>query len=233
MAFMKLGERPSTRNFLTGRVPGGDPMILDDGVACLIPQGSTLVLQVHYVTTGKPERCRLSVGFKYPRVPVEKRLYHHQVTTKDIAIPPLAPAYPVTARRTMAWDATGVGMFAHMHLRGKDMTFLARKPGAAVDTLLSIPNYSFDWQQSYRWKPGTERLPKGTVLEVTAHYDNSSFNPFNPDPKATVREGDQTHEEMMFGFVFFTRDDEHLGLRIDPKTGKGEPVSSPRNAALE
>ena len=219
LAFIKVGERPSNKNFLTGRVPGGDPMVLDDGVATLIPRGSALVLQVHYVTTGKPERARIAVGLKFPRVPVQKRLYHHQVTTNKFAIPPHAPAHPVESTRTLEFDATGVGMFSHMHLRGKDMTFVARRPDGPAETLLRIPNYSFDWQESYRWTPDTMHFPRGTVLDVVAHFDNSPFNPYNPDPTSTVREGPQTHEEMMYGFVFFTRDDEHLGLRIDPKTG--------------
>jgi hypothetical protein len=219
LAFMKVGERPSTKNFLTGRVPGGDPMVLDDGVAVLIPRGTMLVLQIHYVTTGRPERARIAVGLKFPRVPVEKQLHHHQVTTRDFAIPPGAPAHPVGSNRTLAFDATGVGMFSHMHLRGKDMTFTARRPDGSSETLLRIPDYSFDWQQSYRWKPGSMHFAKGTVLDVLAHFDNSEFNPYNPDPNATVREGPQTHDEMMYGFVFFTRDDEHFGFRIDPKTG--------------
>ena len=43
-------------------------------------------------------------------------------------------------------------------------------------------------------------LPKGTKIEVIAHFDNSTKNLFNPDPTATVRWGDQTWEEMMIGF---------------------------------
>ena len=62
-------------------------------------------------------------------------------------------------------------------------------------------------------------MPKGTRIECVAHYDNSSFNPYNPDPKATVRDGPQTHHEMMFGFFFYTDATEKLALKIDPKTG--------------
>jgi hypothetical protein len=125
----------------------------------------------------------------------------------------------VSSTRTLGFDATLVGLFSHMHLRGKDMTFFARRPGATPETLLLVPNYSFDWQQSFRPPPGSEKLPKGTTLEVVAHFDNSEFNPFNPDPKATVGNGDQTFQEMMYGFYFYTRDEENLDLRIDPKTG--------------
>lgn len=99
------------------------------------------------------------------------------------------------------------------------MTFLAHHPDGTSETLLIVPNYSFDWQQSYRWAPGSKRFAKGTQFEVVAHFDNSEFNPYNPDPKATVGHGDQTFDEMMFGFYFYTRDDEDRKLTIDPKTG--------------
>ena len=36
-------------------------------------------------------------------------------------------------------------------------------------------------------------------MHCIAHYDNSENNPTNPDPKATVRWGDQTWDEMMIG----------------------------------
>ncbi len=53
-----------------------------------------------------------------------------------------------------------------------------------------------------------------------AHFDNSRFNPFNPDPERTVPYGAQTFDEMMFGFVFFFRKGEDLNLRVDPRTGR-------------
>jgi hypothetical protein len=114
-------------------------------------------------------------------------------------------------------------MFAHMHLRGKDMTFRAIEPDGRVETLLSIPNYHYDWQQNYRWKPGTKTFPAGTKIEVTAHFDNSPFNPFNPDSSKTVRFGQQTVDEMMYGFFFYTDRDEDLNLQVDPRTGHALP----------
>ena len=43
-------------------------------------------------------------------------------------------------------------------------------------------------------------MPKGTEIEVVAHFDNSPQNKFNPDPTKDVTWGDQTFEEMMIGF---------------------------------
>lgn len=110
-------------------------------------------------------------------------------------------------------------MYCHMHVRGKDMRFEATPPDGKKETLLLVPNYNFEWQSSYRWPDNVRRFRQGTRIDCTAHFDNSAFNPFNPDPAATVRHGLQTSDEMMFGFLFFTRDDEALNLAIDPQTG--------------
>jgi hypothetical protein len=150
---------------------------------------------------------------------VKQELHHLQVTTSRFEIPAQAAAHPVRSSRALPCDATGVGMFSHMHLRGKDMTFRALLPGGEEETLLTIPNYHYDWQQNYRWQPGTKKFPKGTKIDVLAHFDNSAFNPFNPDPTMAVRHGPQTVEEMMFGFFFYTADGEDLKLKVDPKTG--------------
>ncbi|MFL5329761.1 MAG: redoxin family protein [Gemmataceae bacterium] len=219
MAFAKIGEKFSVQNFITGAVPGGEALTLPAGVAVKIPAGAILILQIHYITTGKPEKCRISVGFRYPRVDVQQQLKLSYVATTRYAIPPGAPAHRVAASRTLPCDAIGVGMFAHMHVRGRDMTFLAHTPDGKTEDLLTVPNYSFAWQHAYRWEFGAKKLPKGTKLECVAHYDNSPFNPFNPDPKATVLDGDQTAQEMLNGFIFYVDANEQLKLKIDPKTG--------------
>jgi thiol-disulfide isomerase/thioredoxin len=220
MAHVQLTKKFDDSNFITGTVPGGSPVLLRDGLAMRIPKGSTLILQIHYVTTGREERCRISVGFRYAREVVQKETHHLLLEDIKFAIPPGAPAYPVSASKVLDRDAVGIGLFAHMHLRGRDMTFRAHYPDGKTETLLVIPNYSFDWQIPYVWEPGTKRFPRGTRLESIAHYDNSPFNPFNPDPTATVREGPQTHHEMLNGFVFYTDANERLNLRVDPKTGR-------------
>ena len=120
----------------------------------------------------------------------------------------------------MPHDATLLGLFTHMHVRGRDMTFYAVNSEGRRDTLLQIPNYNFEWQLGYELRPGDRKVSAGTTIEAIAHFDNSPFNPFNPDPEATVRYGLQTVDEMFNGFVFYVADDEALNLSIDPKTGR-------------
>src|SRR5262249_35926177 len=220
LGYLNLGEKfDMNKNFVTGQVPGGVPMVLEPGVGFLVPKGSVLGLEIHYVTTGKEETNTISVGLVFPKQPVRKRVGHLTLYDMRFAIPPGAGAHPVRASRTLACNATGIGMFAHMHWRGRDMAFDAAYPDGRTARLLLIPRYSFHWQASYVWPTGARRFPKGTRIDCLAHFDNSRFNPFNPDPGATVTFGLQTDHEMMYGFFFYTDDDEDLSLEVDPKTG--------------
>ncbi len=222
LGHMSIGTTGAYSELITGYVPGVGPMLLEHGEAAKIPAGSALAMQIHIVTTGKPEKVRLRVGFRYPRDKVKKELHHFELKNVDFAIPPYAGHYPVSRDETLVDDITLVGFFAHMHVRGKDMTFRAFPPQGDPVTLLLIPNYSFDWQLPYHLPPGQVRFPAGTRLECLAHFDNSTFNPYNPDPSATVRDGQQTFQEMMYGFVFYTKDAEQLDLEIDTQTGRAK-----------
>jgi hypothetical protein len=73
-------------------------------------------------------------------------------------------------------------------------------PNGENQLLLRVPNYSFNWQLYY-YLANEIVLPKGTRIECHARYDNSPNNPLNPDPRAEVRWGDQTWEEMLVGTV--------------------------------
>jgi len=219
LVHFKLGESFKESNFITGVVPGGEPMTVDGGVAFLIPKGSMLGLQVHYVPTGKEEKVTLRVGIKYAAGKIDRRLRNMLFVDTHYSIPPGAPAHPVKVERTLTSDVVGIGLVSHMHVRGKAMTFTARTPDGKEERLLAIPNYSFEWQIPYRWEPGKKVFPKGTKMECVALYDNSSFNPYNPDPKKTVKDGPQTYQEMMNGFFFYVVANEKLDLEIDPKTG--------------
>jgi peroxiredoxin len=219
LAYWKVGETFKESNFVTGVVPGGEPMTVGDKVAFLIPKNSVLGIQIHCVPTGKAAKVTLSVGIKYAGGTVDKQLRHMLFVDTRYTIAPGAAAHPVKVVRTLDRDIVGIGLFCHMHVRGKAMTFTARTPDGKTDRLLTIPNYNFEWQIPYRWEPGGKVLPKGTKLECAALYDNSAFNPFNPDPTKAVRDGQQTYQEMMNGFMFYVDANEKLGLDIDPKSG--------------
>jgi hypothetical protein len=87
-----------------------------------------------------------------------------------------------------------------MHLRGKDFEYRMISPSGESQVLLRVPKYDFNWQLAY--KPEQEIVvAPGSRFEATAHFDNSPNNPNNPDPKAEVRFGEQSWEEMAIGFM--------------------------------
>jgi hypothetical protein len=86
-----------------------------------------------------------------------------------------------------------------MHLRGKSFTFRAVYPSGAAETLLEIPHYDFNWQPYY-YLESPKPLPRGTRIEAVGVFDNSSNNPANPNPSATVLWGPQSWEEMLIGW---------------------------------
>jgi hypothetical protein len=90
-----------------------------------------------------------------------------------------------------------------MHYRGKAMDFFLKYPDGEEELVCSIPNYDFNWQLDY-FLEEPQRVPAGTEVRVVAHFDNSTDNPFNPDPTAAVRWGEQTWEEMMMGGLFLS-----------------------------
>jgi thiol-disulfide isomerase/thioredoxin len=214
---MKAG----TQSFLTGFVPGGMPFTLVPGLAQRIPKNAVVGLQIHYVTTGKEEESTISIAFRYSKDTVQKITHFTLLDPRDISIPPGDPFYEMQARSKLDKDVTLLGLFTHMHLRGRDMTFSARYPDGRQETLLQVPNYNFEWQLGYLCPrpPHEKKLPAGTELEAVAHFDNSKFNPFNPDPTYTVPYGDQSYDEMFNGFVFYVYDEDQLNLKIDPQTG--------------
>ena len=193
------GGGASIGDSLGGYAPGTVPNVMRPGQAILVKAGSDLVLQLHYTTDGKPGEDRSKVGLIFAKEKPTARLVMLSAMNPKFAIPPNDPNYEVTAKVTLQRDSTLMSFLPHMHLRGKDMEFVATFPDGTKQTLLSVPHYSFSWQLSY-YLAKPLFLPKGTTIEAIAHFDNSVNNPSNPDPTKEVHYGEQSWDEMMFGF---------------------------------
>ncbi len=98
-----------------------------------------------------------------------------------------------------------------MHFRGKSFRFVARYPDQSEEILLDVPHYDFNWQNTYVLAE-PKLMPDGTELVCTAHFDNSTENPVNPDPTQTVHWGEQTWEEMGIGSFSAALPEQNLTL---------------------
>jgi len=189
----------SKSDLLAVYAPGSLPTEWPRGMAKLIPKGSDLVLEIHYTPYGRAVEDRTRIAMRFTKVPPAKRVLTLQMYQLGLVIPPGDPNYRVSVWGTLPNDALLLSIFPHMHLRGKAFEAMVTRAGRPPETLLRVSRYNFHWQLSYRFAQPV-MLQKGTRLSMTAWYDNSANNPLNPDPKAEVRWGEQSWEEMMVGF---------------------------------
>ena len=192
---------------LASYAPGKGPDIYPPGTAKRIPAGSTVILQIHYssfhgaIETAQTDQTAVAIIFA--KTPPTKRAITATVPNHFFKIPAGAPNHQVTASYTFDRDVELISYMPHMHMRGKDMKYEALYPDGHRETLLWVPRFQFNWQTVYRLK-NPVRIPKGTKLIVTAHFDNSTKNLHNPDPTKAVRWGDPTYDEMMIGWIEYT-----------------------------
>ena len=182
--------------------------------AKLIPAGSDLVFALHYTPNGTAVTDHVQVGFTVLEKAPERRyvsfLTSSPTDVKRFAIPPNDPNWESPeAEVTFLEDAELVYLMPHMHFRGKDMTYRLEYPDGKTKTILSVSHYDFNWQLGY---DTSIPVPKGTKMHVSAHFDNSTNNRFNPDPNKTVYYGTMTWEEMMNPFYSVV-----VGKDADPR----------------
>jgi hypothetical protein len=85
----------------------------------------------------------------------------------------------------------------HMHLRGKAMEVEAILPDGSTQVVSYVGKFNFNWMTNYIYDDDAAPVfPKGTIIRVTAWYDNTRANPNNPDPDQWVGFGDRTVDEM-------------------------------------
>jgi len=184
---------------ITGVSPNKPGLVFEPGVAKLLRAHHDIILQMHYTTNGTEAIDRTQVGFVFAKEPPKQVHVTGLAAQLQFLIPAGDPNAEVKAVSVLRQDTILTSLTPHMHVRGKDMTYTAFYPDGTSEVLLSVPNYDFNWQITYELA-SPKRLPKGTRIEVVAHYDNSPGNKYNPDPTKDVKWGDQTWEEMMIGF---------------------------------
>ncbi|MCC6539500.1 MAG: thiol-disulfide isomerase [Bryobacterales bacterium] len=222
-AFIPSGDGGGNGEFITGFAPGSPPEALREGQGKLIKAGSDLVFQMHYTANGKAASDRSRIGLRFAKTTPTQRVMTLAAVNSKFVIPPGAEAHRVEGMATLHRETELIGLLPHMHLRGKSMEIRAAYPDGQVEKLLWVPRYDFNWQLWYQLPRG-KRLPAGTRIEATGTFDNSANNRNNPDPRAEVRQGEQSWEEMMMGF---------FNIAFDAATDPAAILRAPKKAATE
>jgi mono/diheme cytochrome c family protein len=195
---------------LGGWAPGIQPSPLPEGVGRSLPKGSDIIVQMHYHPDGKPETDRTRIGLHFARKPIRQTLHWTAALNPEMELPPGRDRIEVKASWPAPVDLVAHAVTPHMHLLGKDMTMSITFPDGRVQDLIKIDDWDFNWQYSYFFEKPLE-VPKGSVLNVVAHYDNTSGNPRNPNkPPKLVKWGEATTDEMCVGFLAVTKKGQDL-----------------------
>jgi hypothetical protein len=200
------------------------------GVGKLIPKGSLLTWGLHYTTTGKLETDRSRIGLWFHTSPVttlsvtkdggnppliaagkELMLAPRGLAGQNAALPPIpanANNWAVTTINEFQDDAKIHLVWPHMHLRGKDMTYLITYPDGREEVIESTPHFQFGWQMFFEFAEPV-KVPAGSTLKALAHFDNSVRNRDNPSPDREVYWSEQSWDEMFSPFydVSFDKND--------------------------
>lgn len=191
--------------------PGNTPWIEPDGLAWRLDPGNDLVLNTHMMTRGKPEEVKPSVGLYFTdkpptHFPMLIQLDHDGA----LNIPPGDRDFVVADDFKLPLDVDVLAVYPHAHYLGHIVEGYATLPNGERKQLIRIPHWNPKWQAVYHYREPVF-LPKGTILSMRWHYDNSAANPRNPHhPPQRVRNGNQSTDEMA-----------HLSFQVLPR-GSGD-----------
>ena len=226
-------SKPQQNDMLAIYTPGSTLERYGERSAKLLKGGKNmyLIFNIHYETTGKPETDRSSTAFWFMPGPPEHQLFRvngagetiiangkelltdvpgAKAEGTSVVIPPIRPfaeSYELIGVTAYPEPVTIYQFQPHAHHRGKDFTYTVVYPDGREQTLLSVPKYDHRWQIAYELETPL-KLPAGSKLVVTAHYDNSTMNMHNPAPEKEVyfRDQNQSWDEMFTPFIQYSID---------------------------
>lgn len=192
-------------NYIMGYAPGNESDHMPPGTGVYVPVGGVYQLQMHYTPYGKASSDTTRIGLYFAKedeIP-GNFLRQQVVVNPKISIPPHNGAHEEAAYFEFYHDAVIYSLVPHAHYRGRSSSFELEYADGSTETILSVPNYDFNWQRTYKFEQ-PKTVPAGTRIVHRTVYDNSAKNPGNPNPERTVPWGLQSHDEMLYGSVSYS-----------------------------
>ncbi|HLK62360.1 MAG TPA: tetratricopeptide repeat protein [Bryobacteraceae bacterium] len=177
--------------------PGAVPHVEPDGFSWRLNPSDVLVLNTHLHPSGKPEQERPSVGIYFTsKPPAHFPLLLQLEHDTALRIPAGASDFVVSDDFTLPMDVDVLAVYPHAHYLGKLLEAYATLPDGSRKWLVRIPDWDLNWQSVFYYREPLP-LPKGAVLSMRYHYDNSAANIRNPhQPPRPVTNGNQSTDEM-------------------------------------
>jgi mono/diheme cytochrome c family protein len=177
--------------------PGSLPYVEPDGFSWILDPGNDLVLNTHLQPSGKQELEQPSVGLYFTdKPPTHFPLLLQLEHDGALNIPAGDRDFTVSDDFRLPLDVDVLAVYPHAHYLGELLEGYATLPDGSRKWLIRIPDWDLNWQAVYRYRKPVF-LPKGSVVSMRFHYDNSAGNPRNPNqPPKRVRSGNRASDEM-------------------------------------
>lgn len=202
-----VGDLPG--EMISAWAPSNGAAILPAGTGIYLPGGTEIVLQMHYYD-GPGDVPADRPGYAFTTASSATRMFFVPAGPETFTIPAGDPgfsesfAFPLSALSLGGLLSLDVwGVFPHMHLLGTAYDFHAES--ADGDKCLSrADQYDFSMQPTY-WFDEPVRVDGDDTLSITCTWDNTVDNPLQPsDPPVDVTWGENTQDEMCYGFFYVT-----------------------------
>ena len=179
-----------------GWAPGRGPIVTPEGMPWRLPSGADLVVELHMVPSRKSAEINPTIALFFADAPPVRAPLTVKMGSRLIDIPAGERAHIVTDTYEMAAPAELMSVYPHAHYLARDMRVTLEMTDGSTRTLLHIPEWSFHWQQDYRYATPVP-LPRGAKIVMRYTYDNSDANDENPrQPPVRVRLGPKSTDEM-------------------------------------
>ena len=191
--------------------------IVPDDACRTIPADSYVSWDIHYYPSGtevQSDQVEVGIWF-HDDVAFDREAAYRQDLTLyflqggDYDIPPHGKLmtqgfhsfdHPV---RVDSWQPHG-----HTRMRGMALEIFYPETGRR-EMVSMVSNWSALWHLSHVYEDDVAPLlPTGAVMILTAWYDNTANNPYNPDPDQWVATGQRTADEMSHAWIAVTHLDE-------------------------
>lgn len=190
------GDVQEPEGHFVGWAPGRGPILSAAGMPWRLAQGTDLVVELHLIPGARPVDVQPTVALFFAPTPGTTTPLTFKMGFLAIDIPAGAREYAIDDRYVLPVDVDLLSLYPHAHYLGRDMLVTATAPDGSVRRLLHIPQWSFHWQQDYRFTAPVP-LARGTTISMVFTYDNSDGNPENPHhPPIAVQVGQRSTDEM-------------------------------------
>jgi hypothetical protein len=179
---------------------GQNATIYPDVLGVKLDAGSALNFDLHTHSVGTEATFSIEVAFKFHPVgyrPKYTNAGSFNSLTYDLDIPGNKETV-VEALYPMSRAGLVLSFEPHLHSSGRRMCVEALYPTGYQETL-NCAGYNHNWVKVYHYEDEVAPLlPKGTVVKVTAWYDNTSRNPRVADPRNWKGWGSRSIDDMLF-----------------------------------